>query len=102
MQRYLMKDHAFRFKQLNRQRKAIIDDNFGYFGGEAFAADGWRNFSALLGDTANVKAGDYFTDMSSNSYLWSYGCGGGSYTSCGGVGSTTDFAADSVQNIFTM
>ena len=45
---------------------------------------------------------NYFTELADNWYQWSYGCGGGSYTSCGGVGYTSDFAANSVHTIFTM
>ena len=45
---------------------------------------------------------DYIATQKSNAYLWSYGCGGGSNTSCGGIGTTSSFVADSLQNIFTM
>jgi hypothetical protein len=34
--------------------------------------------------------------------LWGYGCGGGTYTSASGVGSTTDFATKDPQVVFTM
>ena len=40
--------------------------------------------------------------MKNGSYLWSFGCGAGSYTSCNGVGRTSDFASDSLQSIFTI
>ncbi|MCF8294851.1 MAG: hypothetical protein K9I34_02210 [Bacteroidales bacterium] len=98
---YLDKDHAFRIKENNPHRKAIVDDNFGYFNSESFATSGWRSFYALLGADSTSSA-DYFTSMTNNSYIWSYGCGGGSYTNCNGVGSTTNFATNSVKNIFTM
>ena len=101
IKRYLNKDHAFKIKKINPQRKAIIDDNFGYFNGESFATSGWRSFYSLLGPDSTF-AGDYFTEMKKGSYLWSYGCGAGSYTSCSGVGSTSNFASDSLRNIFTM
>ncbi|MBK9016490.1 MAG: hypothetical protein IPM82_21800 [Saprospiraceae bacterium] len=29
--------------------QALVDDNFGYFGGEAFAANGYRNGYPLVG-----------------------------------------------------
>jgi len=48
-----------------------------------------------------VKAEDYISILSTKSYLWSYGCGGGSYTSCGGVGNSTDFATKGTKGIFT-
>lgn len=101
LENYLDKDHNYRHKVFTATHRAVIDDNFGYFSGEAFAATAWKNFSPLVG-TANVSAGDYFTTMTGNSYLWSYGCGGGSYTSAGGIGTTSNFASSSLEGIFSM
>ena len=98
---YLNKDHDYRTGNLVVQPRGLIDDNFGAFGGEAFASCGWRNFIPLLGDSS-INEADYFTTLSQTSYLWSYGCGGGWYQGAGGVGSTTDFANDSVKTVFTM
>jgi hypothetical protein len=88
---YLKKLHEYKIGAYKPQRRALIDDNFGAFSGEAFSASGWGNFSTLVGrnsilncDTAN-KA-DYLGTMDTASYLWSYGCGAGGYTSCAGVG----------------
>jgi hypothetical protein len=101
LRRYLNKAHQYKHKQITAVNRAIIDDNFGYFSGEAFASNGWRNFAPLAGSDS-LKAGDYFTNMKQRSYLWSFGCGGGSYTSCSGVGNTANFASDSLQSIFTI
>lgn len=104
LQAYLDKDHDYRHKVFTVGQQAVVDDNFGWFSGEAFAASGWRNFSALVG-TANVIAGDYFTTLNTQSgpgYVWSYGCGGGSYQSAGGIGSTSDFALSQNRSVFTM
>ena len=104
LQAYLDKDHDYRHRVFTVAQQAVVDDNFGYFGGEAFAASGWRNFSALVG-TANVTAVDYFTTLNTPSgpgYVWSYGCGGGSYGSAGGIGSTTDFTLSQNRSVFTM
>jgi hypothetical protein len=101
LRNYLDKDHEYRKKIFVPLKRAVIDDNFGYFSGEAFAASGYKNFSPLVG-TANVTAADYFTSLNAGSYLWSYGCGGGSYTSAGGVGNTSTFASSNVQGVFTM
>lgn len=101
---YLEKDHAFRHKLFSAAERAVLDDNFGYFGGEAFAASGWRSFAPMFG-AANSVAGDYFGSLNTGSgpgYLWSYGCGGGSYGSAGGVGSTADFALSTNRNVFTL
>lgn len=99
--RYLDKNHAYRTGQWNTRDRAVIDDNFGGFNGEAFASNGWRNFSVLLGQDS-IQAADYRTTMDTGSYYWSYGCGGGSYTSANGIGNTNQLAGDSLQGIFTL
>jgi hypothetical protein len=101
LKKYLDKDHDYRKKIFVPERRAVIDDNFGYFSSEAFAASAHKNFSSLVG-TSSVTSADYFTTLSGGSYLWSYGCGGGSYTSAGGVGTTANFAASNLQGVFTM
>ncbi|MEO6758611.1 MAG: fibronectin type III domain-containing protein, partial [Saprospiraceae bacterium] len=99
--RYLNKDHAWRIHEYVVENKAIVDDNFGYFNGEAFAANGYRNAYPLVG-AANVVEGDFFDDTKTAGYLMGIGCGGGTYTSADGVGSSQDFATDSVNVVFTM
>ena len=47
-------------------------------------------------------AADYFTSLTANSYLWSYGCGGGTYNSAGGIGTTANFASANLKGVFTM
>lgn len=98
---YLEKDHAYRHNLLEVSRRGIIDDNFGYFNGEAFAASAWKNFAPLVG-VERVEADDYFTALTDSSALWSYGCGGGWYQGASGVGSTDQFAASSTKSVFTM
>jgi hypothetical protein len=101
---YLDKDHDYRHRVFQVDQRAIVDDNFGWFSGEAFAVSGWRNFTTLLG-AANVTAADYFTTLNTttgNGHVWSYGCGGGSYTSAGGIGTTSDFVASANRSVFTM
>jgi hypothetical protein len=104
LRRYLTKDHAFRHKLINPERRGLIGDNFGVFSGEAFAAGGWRNFSSFFG-SANINtaaSGQWTSTLKDNSYLWSYGCGGGNYTSAGGVGDTTGLVTNDVKTVFTM
>jgi hypothetical protein len=99
LKKYLDKDHEYRKKIYLPQKRAVVDDNFGYFGSEAFAASAYKNFAPLTG---SIVAGDYFTSMAAGSYLWSYGCGGGSFTSASGIGNTTAFTTASLQGVFTM
>lgn len=101
LKNYLDKNHAYRKKIYLPVPRAVIDDNFGYFGGEGFAASAYKNFSPLVG-TSSVVAADYFTSMNAGSYLWSYGCGGGSYTSAGGIGNTNGLSTSSLQGVFTL
>ena len=46
---YLNKDHDWRNKLINVPRRALLGNRFGDFGGEAFAASGFRNFEPLVG-----------------------------------------------------
>ncbi len=100
MKRYLDKDHLWRSGGYIVENKALVDDNFGYFSGEAFAASGYRNAYPLVGE-ANVVDGDFFLDTNPQSYLLGYGCGGGWYQGAGGVGSSADFATDSINIVFS-
>lgn len=102
LRQYLQKDLDFRTGKFKPERKGLIDDNFGanrYL--NSFASSGYRNFASLLGPE-NVYTADWFTTLSTNSYLWAYGCGGGTYTSAGGIGSTDDFVVKQVKSVFTM
>jgi len=101
MKNYLDKDHEYRKKIYVPIKRGVVDDNFGYMSGEAFAASGYNAMASLVG-TSSVTAADYFTSMNGNSYQWSYGCGGGSYTSAGGIGNTTNFSTSNLQGVFTM
>ena len=97
---YLNKNHSFRNGEIVVQRRALIDDNFD----DAFAApaaSGWRNFATMFGADQIVE-GDYFSTLSNEGYLWSYGCGSGSHISASGIGETADFANDSLLTVFTM
>lgn len=100
---YLIKDHAYRSLQNKFRMRALVDDNFGYFNGEAFGQNGYRNGVNLLGKDSTTD-GDYFTGMNTTdkSYLWSFGCGAGTYTGASGIGSTSNFQTTSVKSVFTM
>ena len=101
LKNYLDKDHAYRQKEFTAAYRGVVDDNFGYFSGEAFASSAWKNISPLVGPE-NIIADDYFTVQRDSTYLWSYGCGGGWYQGASGVGSTGDFASSSLKGVFSM
>jgi len=96
--RYLDKNHRFRTKQIQVIPKATVDDNFTSLV-EAF--NGWSNFYSFF-EGANVQAADFIAAMRSENILWSYGSGGGSYTSCSGVGSSADFTHGGINATFLM
>lgn len=102
LRQYLRKNLDFRTGKIQPTPRGLIDDNFGasrYL--NSFASSGYRNFASLLGPE-NVFIADWFTTLSTDSYLWAYGCGGGTYQSAGGVGSTDDFAKKPAKSVFTM
>ena len=101
MKSYLQRDHIYKMDSLLMVHRALINDNFGAFSGEAFAANGWRNFPPLVG-TANVSALPFIATLNDSTYQWAYGCGGGSFNSASGIGTTTNFATNNVNAIFTM
>ena len=102
LRKYLVKNHKFRFKEINPARRALIDDNFGVLGTEAIAAVAWRGFTPMFGDGKINAVGDYMTNLPAQSHLWSYGCGGGTYTSAIGIGNTTDFTQKEIKSVFTV
>jgi hypothetical protein len=101
---YLDKDHNFRHGKIIVPRRGLVADNFGDIYGEAFAASAWRNFAPMFmqQNITPVWNGQYFPTLSSQAYLFSYACGGGSYYTCAGVGSSDDFALNNIQAVFTM
>lgn len=103
LRNYLNKAHKYRTGEFTPKKQALIADNFGIISekSEAFASSGWRNFPLLVG-TKNVKAGNWFAELTTDSYTAAYGCGGGSYSSVGGIGVSADFAAKPSKAVFTM
>jgi hypothetical protein len=101
LRRYLDKNHAFRTGQWNLTRRGRINDNCGELLGTAYGCVGWRNFTAMFGP-GPTRMGDWFPTLETRDYLFAFGCGGGSYTSCAGVATTTDFATKTFYGVFTL
>lgn len=113
LRNYLNKDHNFRNKLISAPERAIVGDYFGARDGEAFAASGWRNFAPFVGAakiTTVSQEGAWLPTLRTNAYLFAYGCGSGSYTSIGGIGSvgryrdgvTTELVQDDAKAVFTL
>lgn len=103
LEQYLDKNSDFRHKNFVPGRKGLMDEG-GFVNntaGEGFGQSAPRAMVPLLGRDSLIL-GDYFGTLSDESHLFSYGQGGGTYTSCGGVGTTRDFDSIAVQSVFTM
>lgn len=100
LRNYLDKNHAWRKGMLPAVERGLIQNNFAGFA-EGFGQNGWKNFVPMFG-YPEVKELPYRETLQSQSYLWSYGCGPGSYNSAGGITNTTNFTTDSLQTVFTM
>lgn len=118
LRQYLNKDHDYRNRRVDVQRRAIVGDYFGVLGGESFAASGYRNFAPLVGSDRIVnlnrehphQLGLWVPEMAERNYLFAYACGPGSYRSIGGTGNvglyhdstTVELVANDVQGAFTL
>ncbi|MDB6035194.1 MAG: hypothetical protein JWM16_5532 [Verrucomicrobiales bacterium] len=119
LRNYLNKDHNWRHKLTTVPRKALLGNRFGDFNGEAFAASGFRNFDPLVGAGNTVLANEqdvvplaqrWTSMLSAGTYLWAYGCGGGSYTSMSFMGNhgiyadawSTDIVDGDAKAVFVM
>lgn len=100
MKLYFHKNKAFRHAQFKPVMRALVDDNFSSMQ-EAFSGNGYRNFAPLLGTSAYADQ-DYIESCDTGSYIWSYGCGPGSYNGAGGIGGTNDIANRPLNTVFTM
>lgn len=96
---YFNRNHLWRTQQTTAIERGLIDDNFT---GLSISATGYHNLSSFFPIDSVFTTKDYFTEMKNNSYLWSFGCGAGSYNSCNGIGTTNNFVTDSLKNVFTM
>ncbi|NLF39678.1 hypothetical protein GX586_09550 [bacterium] len=107
MRRYLRRAHDYRTRRgmfaAEIPRRALIDDNFGFYGSsEGFANTAFRTAYAWGGRGAGAYYnGDWFATLGTGEYLFAYGCGAGSYTSATGVGNSGDFGAKPSKAVFT-
>jgi len=99
VKKYLDRNHLWRIGKIDAKERALIDNNFSTLN---LASTGYQNFSALVKYDSIFSNRDYMTSQKLGSYLWSYGCGAGSYTTCSGIGNTNNFVNDSFNNIFTI
>jgi len=98
LRKYLLKNHLWRSGLYQTPNSAIVDDHLGWSGGEAYAANGYRNAVPLVG-AGNVVDGAF---INTQRHLLGFGAGtNGTYSGAGGIGNALDFATDSVHSVFT-
>lgn len=119
LRNYLNKDHNWRHKILTAPARALMGNRFGDFNGEAFAASGFRAFEPLVGPGTVTLANEqdsapvdqkWSSMLGAGTYLWGYGCGGGSYSSMSGMGThgtysdiwSTDIVGQDAKAVFFM
>jgi hypothetical protein len=100
LRRYLNKDHAWLTGKIPVIERGLIDNNIPGFK-EGLGQVPWKNFSTMFG-IDQVKEKPYRTTLLNESWLWSYGCGGGGPESASDISSTTLMVDDSLQTVFTM
>lgn len=90
--RYLNKVHQYKMGMVTLENKGVIENNFSGLD-EGFSSAALRDFSAICGNDGIVLA-DVLTANRTANYKFSYACGAGSYTSCGGFGNTNSLVND--------
>lgn len=98
---YLKKLHNYKTATVTVPSRAFLSDNFNYLGGEMPMRSGWNNASSIVGKNNIRNTGNYFDSCKAKSYLWANVMGGGSFTTCGGVGSSSQFK-DSILSVFNI
>lgn len=95
--RYLQRNIDYRMGKIKVANRAIIDNNFNL--AEGFAQGAIKSFHTFLEpDSINYED---FKQCTSKDYLFTFGAGGGSYQSAGGIISTNNLVTDSIRSIFT-
>ena len=99
LKNYLNKASSYKHGAMDVLDKGLIEDNFPTFS-EGFSFNGHMNFSSLFGDS--VEQSSLLTSLQTDTYKWSYACGGGSDSSLSGVGSVTTLKNTDYQGVFSM
>ncbi len=99
-QNYFSKLHDFKTGVFKPRNRAVIDDNFASFA-EGFSQNGYRNFSPLTSNDS-VLVTDAITAVDNSSALWTFACGGGSFTSINGFTSSSQLASKDLDGAFAL
>ncbi|MBS3914860.1 MAG: T9SS type A sorting domain-containing protein, partial [Bacteroidetes bacterium] len=98
MKNYLDRAHQWKQDQIAYVERGLVDDNFTSLD---LSATGYSILSSCVSIDSVFSNRDYFTYQNKENYLWSYGCGAGSFTNCSGIGGYNNFNPGTFKNIFT-
>jgi hypothetical protein len=96
--RYLDRVHQWRIDNITYVERGLVDDNFTSLD---LSATGYNIMASSVSLDSIFSNRDYFTAQNKENYLWSYGCGAGSYVNCSGIGGNNNFNPGVFNNIFT-
>ena len=118
LRNYLNKDHNWRHKLIQANRRGLMGNLRGDEQGEATATSGYRNFDPLVGPGNTIEANvayeappeqRWISMLAAGSYLWAYGCGAGAPTALSGLGTndssfvwSTDVVGQDAKAVFVM
>ena len=105
LRRYLDRHHAFRHRLapfITLGERALVDNNFDYYGGLGFAASGWASGIAIFGNGATDEMGDWVGTLRDQDYLVAYGCGPGSFYNAHDVSDIFDYRNTRTRAVFQM
>lgn len=95
---YLNKAHLWRKDSVVTVERGLVDDNFTTL---SLSHTGWIAQNCMVRADSIFGNRDYFTAQNAGAYLWSYGCGPGSFNSCSGIGAMNNWNPGIFNNIFT-
>lgn len=99
LENYFKKNHAFRTQQFVPEYRGLVQNNFGNLP-EGFGQNGLKNFTPMFG--AEKVSYTKYAALTSDSYLWAYAAGAGTFTGINGICSEQDLLYDSLQAVFMM
>jgi hypothetical protein len=98
---YLAKNDKFKRSIIKVNERALLDDGFKLYGGEAMASNGWMNFASLIGQE-KIDTLKFRYKLRTDDYLFSYGCNAGGYESIYDIAYTEEMDEFPVNTVFSM
>ncbi len=99
LENYFKKNHAFRVQQFVPEYRGLVQNKFGNLP-EGFGQNGLKNFTPMFG--AEKVSYTKYSKLASESYIWAYAAGAGTFTGINGICSEQDLLYDSLQAVFMM